>query len=55
MSSSKYDITSTITLNDGHVYPRFGLGVYVTEPGEETYNAVYAALEVWSSPSREEY
>ncbi|GAA6023661.1 hypothetical protein JCM8202_005988 [Rhodotorula sphaerocarpa] len=40
-----YSLTSKIALNDGNSYPRFGLGVYVTEPGEETYNAVTWALE----------
>ncbi|GAA5822205.1 hypothetical protein JCM11251_004893 [Rhodosporidiobolus azoricus] len=40
-----YSLTSRVTLNDGNEYPRFGLGVYVTEPGEETYNAVTYALE----------
>ncbi|KWU47363.1 aldo-keto reductase [Rhodotorula sp. JG-1b] len=40
-----YSLTSRIPLNDGNSYPRFGLGVYVTEPGEETYNAVTWALE----------
>ncbi|KAM0746595.1 Aldo/keto reductase [Meredithblackwellia eburnea MCA 4105] len=38
-------ITSTVTLNDGNKMPVFGLGVYVTEPGQETYNAVKWALE----------
>ncbi|GAA5984616.1 hypothetical protein JCM5350_008158 [Sporobolomyces pararoseus] len=44
-NTDKYSITSRIPLNDGYSYPRFGLGVYVTEPGEETYNAVMWALE----------
>ncbi|KAL8277931.1 hypothetical protein RQP46_009750 [Phenoliferia psychrophenolica] len=34
-----------VTLNDGVKIPQFGLGVYVTEPGAETYNAVTWALE----------
>ncbi|GAA5928297.1 hypothetical protein JCM21900_004032 [Sporobolomyces salmonicolor] len=38
-------ITSRVKLNDGNEYYRFGLGVYVTEPGQETYNAVMWALE----------
>lgn len=37
-------IESRVPLNDGHSYPVFGLGVYETAPGEETYNAVYGAL-----------
>ncbi|GAA5894384.1 hypothetical protein JCM8208_006218 [Rhodotorula glutinis] len=48
MPGDLYSITSTIDLpNDpeGRSYPRFGLGVYVTEPGAETYNAVTWALE----------
>lgn len=44
-------ITDTVTLNDGNKMPRFGLGVYVTEPGAETYNAVKWALEVSVAPS----
>jgi hypothetical protein len=43
--SNYYDITSCVTLNDGNQYPRLGLGVYESEPGEETYNAVTYALE----------
>merc|ERR1711939_539117 len=48
MPGEKYNITSTVELpNDPERrhYPRFGLGVYVTEPGAETYNAVTWALE----------
>ncbi|GAA5878260.1 hypothetical protein JCM8547_007542 [Rhodosporidiobolus lusitaniae] len=43
--SDLYSITSRVPLNDGNSYPRFGLGVYVTEPGQETYQAVTDALE----------
>ncbi|GAA6064573.1 hypothetical protein JCM10212_006198 [Sporobolomyces blumeae] len=45
LESDKYSIEAKVRLNDGNEYPRFGLGVYVTEPGEETYNAVMWALE----------
>ncbi|KAL7338957.1 hypothetical protein BJY59DRAFT_330591 [Rhodotorula toruloides] len=45
MSADNYTIESRVQLNDGETYPRFGLGVYVTEPGAETYNAVTWALE----------
>ncbi|GAA5988010.1 hypothetical protein JCM11641_002128 [Rhodosporidiobolus odoratus] len=45
MAGEHYTITSRVPLNDGASYPRFGLGVYVTEPGAETYNAVTWALE----------
>ncbi|CDR43630.1 RHTO0S08e03730g1_1 [Rhodotorula toruloides] len=45
MDNSLYSIESRVQLNDGETYPRFGLGVYVTEPGAETYNAVTWALE----------
>jgi hypothetical protein len=41
-----YSITSLVPLNDGNSLPRFGLGVYESEPGEETYNAVLWALQV---------
>ena len=40
------DIRSTIKLNNGVLIPRFGLGVYQAEPGDETYRAVRNALEV---------
>ncbi|PRQ75191.1 NADP-dependent oxidoreductase domain-containing protein [Rhodotorula toruloides] len=46
MSADDYNIESRVQLNDGETYPRFGLGVYVTEPGAETYNALTWALEV---------
>ena len=35
----------TVRLNDAHDMPCIGLGVYKTEPGPETYNAVKWALE----------
>lgn len=44
-----YSLTDRVALkNDkepGTAIPRFGLGVYVTEPGSETQNAVKWALE----------
>jgi len=39
------DITSTITLNNQVKIPQFGLGVFKSSAGEETYNAVRWALE----------
>ncbi|GAA5863119.1 hypothetical protein JCM1840_002476 [Sporobolomyces johnsonii] len=44
-TSENLTLTSRVKLNDGNEYYRFGLGVYVTEPGQETYNAVMWALE----------
>jgi methylglyoxal/glyoxal reductase len=38
-------LKSTITLNNGVEMPRFGLGVFLTEVGTETENAVRWALE----------
>lgn len=40
----KVIISSTIILNDGISIPRFGLGVYQSTPGNETYNACLKAL-----------
>lgn len=40
-----YTLKSTMTLNNGLEMPRFGLGVFQTEIGEETENAVRWALE----------
>mmetsp|Transcript_64286 Transcript_64286/g.114209 ORF Transcript_64286/g.114209 Transcript_64286/m.114209 type:complete len:314 (+) Transcript_64286:52-993(+) len=34
------------TLADGQVFPSLGLGVYMMEPGQETYNSVKWALEL---------
>jgi hypothetical protein len=34
----------TVQLNDGNFMPIFGLGVYQSRKGEETYNAVLTAL-----------
>lgn len=45
MSTSDYTLTSRVELNDGNSYPRLGLGVYESEPGEETFNAVLWALQ----------
>lgn len=39
------NLASRIQLSDGESIPAMGLGVYVTEPGAETYNAVKWALE----------
>lgn len=39
------NIESTIILNDGNNMPLFGLGVYQSERGVETQNAVYKALK----------
>lgn len=41
----KLDLTSTLTLNNGVEMPRLGLGVYQSTPGDETRQAVLAALE----------
>merc|ERR1712086_8432 len=38
------DIDSTVTLSDGYSMPLFGLGVYCSQPGQTTENAVAAAL-----------
>ncbi|OPL11351.1 MAG: glyoxal reductase [delta proteobacterium MLS_D] len=38
-------ITSTLPLNDGGAIPRFGLGTFLSEAGNETKNAVLWALE----------
>jgi len=38
--------SSTVLLNDGVHMPVFGLGVYRSAPGSETYNAVSWALQV---------
>jgi diketogulonate reductase-like aldo/keto reductase len=38
-------LSSTLTLNNGVAMPRFGLGVFRTEVGAETENAVAWALE----------
>lgn len=38
-------MTATYQLRDGRQMPMFGLGVYVSRPGAETYNAVKWALE----------
>jgi len=41
----RYSLTATVKLNDGNEMPRFGLGVYESAVGSETYNAVTYALE----------
>ncbi|KAM0788853.1 hypothetical protein ACM66B_002938 [Microbotryomycetes sp. NB124-2] len=38
-------LTHRVKLNDGNAIPQFGLGVYESEVGEETYNAVLWALQ----------
>lgn len=38
-------ITARATLNDGNAIPVFGLGVYESAAGAETYNSVKWALE----------
>ena len=38
-------INSTVLLNDGTSIPLFGLGVYRSQPGEETEDAVRWALQ----------
>ncbi|HSF84411.1 MAG TPA: aldo/keto reductase [Acidimicrobiia bacterium] len=38
-------LDSTVTLNDGIEMPRLGLGVFKSEPGAETENAVRWAIE----------
>eukprot|EP00933_Yihiella_yeosuensis_P025739 TRINITY_DN19976_c0_g1_i1.p1 TRINITY_DN19976_c0_g1~~TRINITY_DN19976_c0_g1_i1.p1 ORF type:complete len:317 (-),score=68.70 TRINITY_DN19976_c0_g1_i1:173-1123(-) len=38
-------LTSTFTLRDGKTMPKFGLGVYMSDPGSPTQNAVQWALE----------
>ncbi len=38
-------IDGTVTLNDGVEIPRLGLGVFRSEPGSETENAVRWAIE----------
>lgn len=40
-----YSLDSTLTLNNGVEMPRFGLGVFKTEVGSETENAVEWALK----------
>ncbi len=40
-----FTLKSTVTLNNGLAMPRFGLGVFKTELGAETENAVRWALE----------
>jgi len=39
-------MSTTIVLNDGRAMPRVGLGVYKSEPGQETYDAVLSALSL---------
>ncbi|MGE5429735.1 MAG: aldo/keto reductase [Syntrophomonadaceae bacterium] len=41
----KLTINDKATLNNGVGIPFFGLGVYLSDPGKETYNAVLWALE----------
>ncbi|MEX2443321.1 MAG: aldo/keto reductase [Alkalispirochaeta sp.] len=39
------NLTSTVTLHNGVEMPRFGLGVFKSEPGAETRDAVVSALQ----------
>lgn len=39
------DISTTVTLNNQVKIPQFGLGVYKSLEGEETYNTVCWAIE----------
>jgi len=41
-----HSITDTFKMNDGVEIPGFGLGVYLTKVGEETYNSVRMALDI---------
>jgi diketogulonate reductase-like aldo/keto reductase len=41
----KLELASRTRLNDGVEIPLFGLGVYLSAPGDETYHAVRAALD----------
>jgi len=41
-----HSITDTFKMNDGVKIPGFGLGVYLTKVGEETYNSVRMALDI---------
>ena len=46
MAMDDLTLTSTVTLSNGVEMPRFGLGVYKSEPGAETENAVRIALKL---------
>jgi len=39
------NLSSTIKLNDGVEMPLFGLGMYLSEPGQSSAGAVTAALK----------
>ncbi len=41
-----FTLKSTVQLNNGVSMPLLGLGVYLMRPGQETYQAVRAALEI---------
>jgi diketogulonate reductase-like aldo/keto reductase len=41
-----FTLRSTVELNNGVSMPLLGLGVYLMRPGQETYQAVKAALEI---------
>jgi diketogulonate reductase-like aldo/keto reductase len=45
MSVAVTSITAAVRLSDGVIMPRFGLGVYRAESGNETYQAVLDALK----------
>jgi NADP-dependent 3-hydroxy acid dehydrogenase YdfG len=38
-------VSQMMTLNDGRIIPRVGLGVFRANPGDETYNAVKHAIK----------
>jgi diketogulonate reductase-like aldo/keto reductase len=40
-----FTLKSTVKLNNGASMPLLGLGIYLTRPGAETYQAVKTALE----------
>ncbi len=40
------DLSATVKLNNGLEIPRVGLGVFKSEPGRETHDAVRAAIEL---------
>ncbi|CAE7035006.1 unnamed protein product [Symbiodinium sp. CCMP2456] len=41
----KFSPTAAFKLSDGHTMPVMGLGVYMSQPGAESYNAVKWAVE----------
>ena len=45
ISKMSLSLSSTIKLNDGVEMPLFGLGMYLSEPGQSSAGAVTAALK----------